>query len=44
MGDENLDAKPETVQLVAPNNSDYLMPEGDEPVPSVRDREDGDDE
>ena len=44
MEDENLDATTETAQLVAPNNSDYLMPEGDEPVPSVRDREDGDDE
>ena len=42
MGDENLDATTETVQLVAPNNSNYLIPEGDEPVPTVRGREDGD--
>ena len=42
MGDENLDVTTKTAQLIAPNNSDYLIPEGDEPVPSVRDREDGD--
>ena len=41
MGDEDFDATTETTQLVAPNNSDYLMPEGDELVPSVRGREDG---
>ena len=42
MGDEDYDATIETTQLVAPNNLEYLIPEGDEPVPTVREREDGD--
>ena len=42
MGDEDYDATTETAQLVAPNNLEYLIPEGDEPVPTVREREDGD--
>ena len=42
MGDEDFDATIETAQLVAPNNSNYLIPEGDEPVPTVRGREYGD--
>ena len=42
MGDKDYVATTETTQLVAPNNLKYLIPEGDEPVPTVREREDGD--
>ena len=42
MGDKDYDTTTETVQLVASNNLEYLIPEGDEPVPTVREREDDD--
>ena len=42
IGDEDNGATIETTQLVAPNNLEYLIPEGDESVPTVREHEDGD--
>ena len=42
MGDEDFDAIIETTQLVAPNNFKDLILDGDEPVPTVRELEDGD--
>ena len=42
MGDENFDATIETTQLLTLNNFEYLIPDGDEPVPTVREREYGD--